>query len=113
MQKNATVESMNVVIARFEKRKFFGKYSIDDYGPHHGLTYPEMKYHISWDWAMTAWKELRQAIWKHWGEYPADFCSISDAWEQYCFIVDIELAHGILHKAITWYNENQQKQNDE
>lgn len=107
-----TIEQMNVAIARFENRKFFGKYTIDDYGSNHWLKYPEMKYHSSWDWLMNAWLKLRKTVWEIFGEYPADFCSISDAWEHYCFIVDIEGAHDVLHKAIQWYNKQKEANNE-
>lgn len=73
-------------------------------------SWEDVKYHTSWDWLMEAWRKLRSSIWERFNEYPSDFCSISDAWEQYCFIVDIVGAHDVLYKAIQWYN--QQKQNN-
>lgn len=42
----------NVLIARFEGRKWLNKYTIDFYGGDTGNQIPEMKYHKSWDWLM-------------------------------------------------------------
>lgn len=52
MIKELTSEQMNVIIARFEGRKFYNRFSIDDYGPATCNAYPEMKYHSDWNWLM-------------------------------------------------------------
>jgi len=105
-----TTEQKNVIIACFEGRKFYGKYTIDNYGSGTHMEYPEMKYHSDWSWLMAVWRKLREAILEHFGEYPSEYCAISDAWEQYCFIVDIEGAYDILYKALQWYQKQKEQQ---
>lgn len=119
MSTEVTTEMMNEVIGVFMGYKMYDK----RYPRNHGIGAPEAepekcmiiqkaKYHTSWDWLMEAWRKLRSSIWERFNEYPSDFCSISDAWEQYCFIVDIVGAHDVLYKAIQWHNQHKQT-NDE
>lgn len=108
---DAIIHDMNIVISEFmgyyyHASKFYPK------SGERGKWFKEAKYHSSWDWAMNAWRKIRETIWEHFNEFPAEFCAISNAWEQYCFIVDIEGAHDILHKAIQWYNNQSTTTND-
>lgn len=103
--KEVSIEDMNVILARFEGRKFYGKYTIDDYGPTTHNAYPEMKYHSDWNWLMDCWARFRVVVSDHFDEdYPAEYCSMCDIWALECEHVNIHGAHKLLYKAITWYN---------
>lgn len=111
MNTELTTEMMNEVIALF-----MGGSSIKEHGGKRYVYYlkscakevSDLKYHTSWDELMNAWLKLRKTIWQAFAEYPSDFCAISDAWEQYCFVVDIVGAHDVLYKAIQWFNQQKQ-----
>lgn len=54
-----TIDDMNIEIARFDGRLFYGKYPIDAYGGDTGNALPEMQYHSSWNWIMPVWMKFR------------------------------------------------------
>ena len=103
-----TTEMMNVALARFEKRKFFGKHAIDDYGPHHGLKYPEMKYHTSWDWLMPVGKKIRDLLSDMLAKRPPHTACRGDVIEVdiTCALheYDITKVHENIYVFIQWYN---------
>lgn len=114
-----TIEQMNVAIARFEKRKFFGKYTIDDYGPHHGLKYPEMKYHSSWDWLMPCWKKAGKILYsirrQLCGTKYQEAYRFTKSYLDACQKVEIEKAHEAVYYAIQliqWYNQQKEANNE-
>lgn len=45
------INDSNVLLARFEKRMFFG-YPIDKFGGNTGNRLPDMYYHEDWNWLM-------------------------------------------------------------
>lgn len=107
-----TIEQMNVLIARFEGRKWLGKYTIDNYGGDTGNGLPDMKYHSSWDWLMPCWKKVIDAVagLTEEGDYPTDFSTIMDMYAYHCENVEIGAAHNYVYQAIQWYNKQKEDQ---
>jgi hypothetical protein len=120
-----SIEQKNVIIARFENRKFFGKYAIDDYGPHHGLAYPEMKYHVSWDWLMLVVEKIESLENKRFGvcidvldTMIMDYnCTGYDEGEKVIIQTDIypdngdtkiSITHDAVYQFIQWYQKQHQ-----
>jgi len=112
MHRNA-IESMNVVIARFEGRKFFG-HTIDKFGGDTCNALPEMKYHTSWDWIIPVIQKIKSIhldILKQ--AYVMDYMKAASHMNSGLISLKIEEAHLGVYKFLTWHNENQQKNNDD
>jgi hypothetical protein len=109
-----TVDEMNVAIARFEQRKFYGKFTIDSYGPKTCNAYPVMKYHNSWDWLMQVVEKI-EAI-HHVIEHKyinvrisQGYVEIEGATERIFYNCSVEgskikATWLAVHHFITWYN---------
>jgi len=95
----------NKLIAEFEQRKFFGKYTIDHYGEGTFNELPEMKYHSSWDWLMPVVERIK-SLWD------AEFLDLqlliedSDASRISHLLVwaDIDSVYEAVIEFIKWYN---------
>lgn len=121
MSNEPTIEQMNIALAAFEGRKFFG-HTIDRFGGNTGNTLPEMKYRTSWDWLMPVVEKINHTIIPN-NKYPAGViifkttCHINDDMN---ILIEttitrngtlIECVHDAVYQFITWYN--QQNQNNE
>ena len=123
----STIEQMNTVIAAFERRIFYNKYTIDDYGPHHGLKYPYMHYHEKWDnWLMPVVEMIESTYDDFHGYFGVHICSNSciiqgtklntrPGQEHYAYFNEVVLeskiaaTHYAVYIFIVWYNENLKK----
>jgi hypothetical protein len=103
-----TTDSMNVTLASFEGRKFYG-HTIDEFGGNTGNELPEMKYHTSWNWLMLVYHNVREKAFELKDDATAAQL-FAKVMEQllYGTIADVHLH---LYQFITWYN--QQKQTNE
>lgn len=61
MSSNPTIEYMNVAIAKFEGRMFYGV-TIDKFGGNTANAFPEMKYHRDWKNIKTVWNYSANSI---------------------------------------------------
>ena len=119
MSTTLTIEQMNVELSRFEGRKFYGKYTIDFYGPNTYNEWPEMKYHSSWDWLMPVWKKAGEFIFQIRGDLTdqkyLEAHRITKSFMEACQKVEIERAHEAVFNAIQfiqWYNKQKEVTND-
>lgn len=106
MTEQITIEQQNAEIARFEGRLFYGRYTIDSYGPDTHNAYPEMKYHSSWDWLMPAWYKFRD-IKFHNGRLEKEHSDWKSPIDNAICYQGIESAHLLLFHAIKWLNKQQ------
>lgn len=116
MQKNATISEMNYVIGVFDGKSFSGSH-ITDYTADSA---PRMKYHYDWNQLMRAWKRAAKIIFDIRGQLSQDDYleahKVTKSFIDACQRVEIDKAHEAVYRAIlgiNYYNENQQKQNDE
>jgi len=52
----------NILLAKVEKRKFYGKYTIDDYGPATLNNYPPMLYREDWNWLIGFYNHILKLL---------------------------------------------------
>ena len=95
-----TIEQMNEVIARFDGRKLYGRYTIDNYGGDTHMALPEMKYHTSWDWL----KPVIDEIFKYYLAYPYEVRPVIEM----KIVVGIKPAHEKVYQFCKWINQQKQ-----
>lgn len=139
MSNEVTIEAMNEVIARFmggtrvlhPEQRFFNE---DFYGYvcHDGRWWNEkcLKYQTSWDWLMPVVEKIESLENKRFGvcidvldTMIMDYnCTGYDEGEKVIIQTDIypdngdtkiSITHAAVYQFITWYNDNQQKQNND
>lgn len=109
-----TTDQMNEAIAVFngwvkcEDDQYGAAYFRDNKGRFMKYVH-SLEFETSWDLLMPIWNKLRTTVQlDNNGDYPAEFCAMSDVWENACFEVNIANAHYLIHDAIQWYNQQNQ-----
>lgn len=100
------IDEMNVVMAAFEGRLFYGKHTIDKYGGDTGNGLPEMKYHSSWDALIPAWTKAYKLYLKL-PTYRANnfIYRFKGPMKNAMITGNITEAHRVLYDAIQWLNK--------
>jgi hypothetical protein len=111
MSNEPTIEQMNVEIARFEGRKWMGRYTIDRFGGNTSNAHPEMKYHSSWDWLMPVWDQFRDLKFKEETAMKLHLSYVARLAQDIAYGT-LEEVHHNLHIAIQWYNKQSTTTND-
>lgn len=78
-----------------------------------------LKYHTSWDWLMPVWKKAAKILYEIRNQLSKDDYleahKVTKSFIDACQKVEIDKAHDAVYRGIlgiTWYNDNQQKQNN-
>jgi len=103
-----TTQDKNVIIARFEGRKWLGKYTIDNYGPGTHMEYPELKYHSDWSWLIPVFHKVREIAFE---------LRENQKSNQLYFRLNDQVLYGTIHDVhfhiyqyIEWYQKQKEQQ---